>query len=101
MQDFEDLNICVGSFIICERQNWEVTKSSIEHSKLVLLFEQQSLDLTLKSPVMTITNRLPDNRTSKCTFRFDLYVSNSSCVWLGDSGDEWSTKLCNQCLSQK
>ena len=82
MQDPELLGICVGSFIICESSNWEVTKSSSEPSKLVISIE--SLDLALKSPIVTVRNGLPHDNASKFNFRFDLNVWNSSRVWLGD-----------------
>ena len=84
MQDLELRSICVGSFIICESPNWEVRKSSSEPSKLVMSIEHQSLDLALKSPIITVGNELPHNNVSKFNFRLDLNFWNSSCVWLGD-----------------
>ena len=84
MQDLESSNICVGYFIICESPNWENRKSSFEPSKLAISIKHQSLDLTLKSPIITVRDGLPHNNASKLNFRFDLNVWNSSCVWLGD-----------------
>ena len=54
MQDFECSGMWFGSIIFCESPNWEVRKSSPESSKLVRSFEQQSSDLELKSPIMTV-----------------------------------------------
>ena len=84
MQDPKLLGICVGSFIICESSNWEVTKSSSEPSKLVISIEHQSLSLALKSPIITVRNGLPHDNASNFNVRFDLNVWNSSRVWLGD-----------------
>ena len=75
MQDLELSSICVGSFIICESPNWEVRKSSSEPSKLVISLEHQSLDLALKSPIITVKNGLPHNNASKFNFRFDLNIA--------------------------
>ena len=47
-------------------------KSSSEPSKLVMPIEHQSLDLALKSPIITVGNELPYNNASKFNFRLDL-----------------------------
>ena len=84
MQDLDLSTICVASFIICESPNWKVRKSSSELSKLVISMEHQSLDLALKSTIVTVRNGLLHNNVSRINFRFDLNVWNLSCFWLGD-----------------
>ena len=74
MQGLELSSICASSFIICKSPNWEVRKSSSEPSKLVISIEHQSLDLALKSPIITARNGLPYNKVSKFNFRFDVEV---------------------------
>ena len=49
-------------------------KSSSEPSKIVISIKNQSLDLALKSPIMTVRNVLPRNNASKFSFRFDLNI---------------------------
>ena len=49
-------------------------KSSSEPSKLVISIQHQSLDLALKSPIITARNGFPHNNASKFNFRFDLNV---------------------------
>ena len=80
MKDLELWSIYVGlcfsmcEFIICESSNGAVRKSCSEPSKLVISFEHQSLDLALKSPIMTVRRGLLHNSTSRFNFRFDLNI---------------------------
>ena len=78
IQDLELSCIYISYFIICESLNWEVRKSSSEPWKLVISIERQSLDLALKSPIMTVRNGFPHNNASRFNFKFDLNVRNSS-----------------------
>ena len=58
----------------------KLRKSSSEPWKLVISLEPQSLDLALKSPIMTVKNGFDLNSKD---FRFDLNIWNSTCVWFG------------------
>ena len=84
MQGTELLKICVGSFIVWLRLNWEVARSTLGPSKVVLSFWYQSWILALKSPKTTIRNGLLFPVCSKLSAKFLMKFLNSSFVWLGD-----------------
>ena len=58
MNEEEDSNLCVGSFIIFWRPYWDVTFSSVIPFELFLSCLNQLLDLPLKSPRTTTKNEL-------------------------------------------
>ena len=75
----------------------KLRKSSSEPSKVVISLEPQSLDLALKSPIMTVRNGFDLNSKD---FRFDLNVLNSTCVWLGGLKRWMKRQTLLRCLHQ-
>ena len=57
-------------FYYSESPNWDMRKSSSEPSKLVVSFEHQSLDLSLKSQIMTVRNGCCIRICQDCTLAF-------------------------------
>ena len=81
MQEAELLKICVDSFIIWLKPNWEVAILILHPSKVVIPFWYLPCIPALKSPNR---NGLLFAMCSKLISKFLMKFSNSSLVWLGD-----------------
>ena len=84
MKEAELLKLCVGSFIIWLKLDWEVVISVLNSSKVVTSFWYQPWILASKSPNTTIRHGLLFAVCCKLSSKFLMKFSNSSLVWLGD-----------------
>ena len=84
IQILEFFRMWVGSVIICDKANFEVTSWSWEPSKLALSISHHCLDFASKSQITIVRNGLQLDNESRLSSKFDLNIWNSSCVWLGD-----------------
>ena len=78
------LKICVGSFIIWRKPNWEVAILILHPSRVVISLWCQHCIFVLKSPCTTIRDGLLFTMCSKFSSKFLMKFSYSSLVWLGD-----------------
>ena len=95
-QEAELLKICVSSFIIWLKLNWEVAISTLDPSKCVISFWYQPRILALKSSNTTTRNWLLLSMCSKLSSKFLMKFSNSSFVWLEIHIDWRSYMFCRQ-----
>ena len=78
MQDFELSKIWVSSLITWDNTDCEARNSLYESLKLVMTFKYQLLDLPLKSPIITVRNRLLVDSASRFISRKERFVINTS-----------------------
>ena len=84
MQDDPPLKKWVGLSINWEYPAVDVKASNSLPTLVVMSPDHQLEDLALKSPINTWQNGDNASTLFKVKFRFWLYASNSSVVWLGD-----------------